>query len=262
MYTKSLLAIVLFSAAVTSADSNLPVLFQFSQPGHNVAVYRGADLQRAKAAGLFGGLKTASSGNNYGAAADSSSYTTPAPPPPTTQAPTPAPYTPAPYTPSPVVYKPAPIVYKPQPIVYRPAPVAYKPAPVVYKPAPVVYKPAPVVYKPAPAPVVYKPAPAPYHPIPAASYQEPEYAYTDAAYTWEYAVKDDYTRNDFGAKESRQGALTNGKYYVSLPDGRLQTVTYTVDGYNGYVPVVEYSGEPTYPEAKPVAYAPAKPAYA
>lgn len=250
MYTKSLLAFVLFSAAVTSADRDLPVLFQFSQPGHNVAVYRGADLVRAKAAGLFGGLKTASSG--AGDESDSgSSYTTPAPPPPP-PATTPAP---APYTPAPVVYKPAPIVYRPAPVVYKPAPVVYKPAP-----APVVYKPAPVVYKPAPAPVVYKPAPAPYHPAPAASYHEPEYAYTDATYTYEYAVKDDYTSNDFGAKESREGALTNGKYYVALPDGRLQTVTYTVDGYNGYVPVVEYSGEPQYPEAKP--YAPAKPAYA
>jgi len=251
MYTKSLLAFVLFSAAVASADRNLPVLFQFSQPSHNVAVFRGADLERAKAAGLFGGLKTASSGAGDESDSGSSSYTTPAPPPPP-PATTPAP---APYTPAPVVYKPAPIVYRPAPVVYKPAPVVYKPAP-----APVVYKPAPVVYKPAPAPVVYKPAPAPYHPAPAASYQEPEYAYTDATYTYEYAVKDDYTSNDFGAKESREGALTNGKYYVALPDGRLQTVTYTVDGYNGYVPVVEYSGEPQYPEAKP--YAPAKPAYA
>lgn len=268
MYTKSLLAFVLFSAAVTSADRNLPVLFQFSQPSHNVAVYRGADLERAKAAGLFGGLKTASSGSGEGSDSGSS-YTTPAPPPPPpTTTPAPAPYTPAPvvYKPAPIVYKPAPVVYKPAPLVYKPAPapVVYRPAPVVYKPAPapVVYKPAPapVVYKPAPAPVVYKPAPAPYKPAPAASYQEPQYAYTDATYTYEYAVKDDYTSNDFGAKESRDGALTNGKYYVALPDGRLQTVTYTVDGYNGYVPVVEYAGEPQYPEAKP--YAPAKPAYA
>ena len=68
-------------------------------------------------------------------------------------------------------------------------------------------------------------------------------------YTWEYAVKDDYSNNDFGHKEARNGAHTDGKYYVALPDGRLQTVTYTVDGYGGYVPVVEYSGEPQYPVA-------------
>merc|ERR1719281_1081401 len=117
------------------------------------------------------------------------------------------------------------------------APV-YKPAPVVYKPAPVVYKPAPVVYKPAPKPAVaYKP------------YVD-QYADVPAVYNWEYAVKDDYSNNDFGAKENRDGYLTNGKYYVSLPDGRLQTVTYTVDGGNGYVPVVEYVGEAQYPPEK------------
>merc|ERR1711862_392034 len=53
----------------------------------------------------------------------------------------------------------------------------------------------------------------------------------------------------------QNGYLTNGKYYVALPDGRLQTVTYTVDGYNGYVPVVEYAGEAQYPDTP--AYQPA-----
>merc|ERR1712228_270348 len=102
---------------------------------------------------------------------------------------------------------------------------SYKPASFVYKLAPVVYRPvAPkIVYKPAPAPVVIKTAPT-YKAAP--SYVEPSYADIPAKYDWEYAVKDDYTSNDFGAKESRDGYLTNGKYYVSLPDGRLQTVTY------------------------------------
>merc|ERR1712002_231141 len=156
---------------VSQAMADLPVLFQFSQPTHNVAVFRGADLEKARAAGLIKSPVTAAA-------------------------------------------KPAPVV------VPAPAPVAYKPAP-----APVVVKPAPVVYKPAPAPVVYKPAPAPvaYKPAPAATYHEPEYAYGDAVYTWEYAVKDDYTSNDFGHKESRDGAHADGKYYVALPDGRLQT---------------------------------------
>merc|ERR1719500_2603705 len=208
MYLKSLLAVCLMSQVVT-ADRDLPVLFQFSQPSHNVAVFRGADLERAKAAGLIKGFG--------GAAAKK-----PAP---------------APATAAPAAYKPAPTpAYKPAPapVVYRPAPapVVYRPAPT---PAPVVYKPAPVVYKPAPA---YKPA---------ASYVEPAYNDADALYTWEYAVKDDYSNNDFGHKEARDGAHTDGKYYVALPDGRLQTVTYTVDGYDGYVPVVEYSGEPQYP---------------
>ena len=62
-------------------------------------------------------------------------------------------------------------------------------------------------------------------------------------------MNDGPTYNDFGHKESRAGAHTDGKYFVSLPDGRLQTVTYTVDGYGGYVPLVEYSGEPQDPAA-------------
>merc|ERR1711970_400625 len=35
---------------------DLPVLFQFSHPTHDVAVYRGAELKAAIAAGLVGGL--------------------------------------------------------------------------------------------------------------------------------------------------------------------------------------------------------------
>merc|ERR1719500_1655764 len=235
MYLKSLLAVCLMSQVVT-ADRDLPVLFQFSQPSHNVAVFRGADLERAKAAGLIKG---------FGGAAAKKPAPAPATAAPAAYKPAPTPaYKPAP---APVVYSPAPA-----PVVYRPAPT---PAPVVYKPAPIVYKPAPapVVYKPAPppAPVVYKPAPVVYKPTPAykpaASYVEPAYNDADALYTWEYAVKDDYSNNDFGHKEARDGAHTDGKYYVALPDGRFQTVTYTVDGYGGYVPVVEYSGEPQYP---------------
>merc|ERR1712200_382207 len=97
---------------VSQAMADLPVLFQFSQPTHNVAVFRGADLEKARAAGLI---------KSTVAAAKPAPVVVPAP--------------------APVVVKPAPVVYKP-----APAPVVYKPAPapVVYKPAP-----APVSYKPA-----------------------------------------------------------------------------------------------------------------
>jgi hypothetical protein len=50
------------------------------------------------------------------------------------------------------------------------------------------------------------------------------------------------------------GVAASGQYFVSLPDGRLQTVTYTADG-NGYVADVQYSGTPIAYEPKP-AYAP------
>ena len=62
-------------------------------------------------------------------------------------------------------------------------------------------------------------------------------------------MKDGPSYNDFGHKESRSGAHTDGKYFVALPDGRLQTVTYTVDDDSGYIPLVEYIGEAQYPVA-------------
>jgi len=67
-------------------------------------------------------------------------------------------------------------------------------------------------------------------------------------YNYNYAVKDDYTYNDFGASENRDGYLTQGKYVVALPDGRVQTVTYSVDGGAGYVADVTYEGVAQYPE--------------
>lgn len=51
-----------------------------------------------------------------------------------------------------------------------------------------------------------------------------------------------------------------------MPDGRVQTVTYTADHYGGFVADVKYEGEAQYPpekEYKPAPkYAPAPPKYA
>ena len=38
-----------------------------------------------------------------------------------------------------------------------------------------------------------------------------------------------------------------GSYTVNLPDGRVQTVTYTADEYGGFVADVKYEGEPVFP---------------
>ena len=58
-----------------------------------------------------------------------------------------------------------------------------------------------------------------------------------------WAVKDDYSSNDFGQNEERNGDVTSGSYYVALPDGRVQRVTYSVDAYGGYQADVTYEGE-------------------
>ncbi|XP_047472511.1 pro-resilin-like [Penaeus chinensis] len=97
------------------------------------------------------------------------------------------------------------------------------------------YSPPTPSYSPPP-PTYNAPAPAPSGP---------------AQYDFNYAVKDDYSGNDFGHQESRNGYDTQGTYYVQLPDGRLQTVTYTVNGDSGYVAEVSYQGEAQYPAQGP-----------
>ena len=99
-------------------------------------------------------------------------------------------------------------------------------------------------------------APAPYHPAP---HGKP----IDEApkpYAFQYGVADDYSGAKFNAQETADGKVVTGQYQVALPDGRIQTVTYTADHYNGYVADVKYEGVPVYPEAKPYHPAP-KPGY-
>ncbi|XP_037801925.1 uncharacterized protein LOC119596664 [Penaeus monodon] len=55
--------------------------------------------------------------------------------------------------------------------------------------------------------------------------------------------------NEFGHQETRDGDNPWGFYYVQLPDGRLQTVKYFVDGASGYVAEINYEGEANYPES-------------
>ncbi|XP_050720260.1 pro-resilin-like isoform X1 [Eriocheir sinensis] len=89
--------------------------------------------------------------------------------------------------------------------------------------------------------------PAPSYHAPAPSYHAPS---PDAPpkYDFNYAVKDEYSSNDFGAQEARDGYNTQGSYYVLLPDGRLQRVSYTVNGDSGFVADVTYEGEAQYPQ--------------
>merc|ERR1712003_137496 len=200
---------------------DLPVLFSFKQPTHNVAVFRGADLKNAIAAGLVKGF---GSGSGLGAGAGAGDALRSG--------------------------KSVKIVAAPAvaPIRVAPAPVVVKAAPVV---APVVVKRPVVSYAPRPAPVVVKTPVVSYAPAPKVAYKPyvDQYADEPAYYTYEYAVNDDYSKSAFDANESRQEYLTTGKYSVALPDGRIQTVTYTVDGGAGYVADVTYQGEAVYPPA-------------
>ncbi|KAK4310009.1 hypothetical protein Pmani_018387 [Petrolisthes manimaculis] len=64
-------------------------------------------------------------------------------------------------------------------------------------------------------------------------------------YGYNYGVSAGYT--NFGQHESGSGyGGARGGYWVNLPDGRVQRVSYWVDG-SGYHPVVTYSGVARYP---------------
>ncbi|XP_063600927.1 cuticle protein 19.8-like [Penaeus indicus] len=70
---------------------------------------------------------------------------------------------------------------------------------------------------------------------------------TPKVYAFAYGVQDDLSGSNFGHQESHDGLRTTGQYRVALPDGRVQTVTYTADE-NGYVAQVTYEGEARFSE--------------
>ncbi|XP_045107133.1 uncharacterized protein LOC123502046 [Portunus trituberculatus] len=51
-------------------------------------------------------------------------------------------------------------------------------------------------------------------------------------------------------QEARDGDNTQGYYFVQLPDGRLQKVTYSVQGDSGFLAEVTYEGEAQYPQQR------------
>merc|ERR1712227_439269 len=144
-------------------------------------------------------------------------------------------------------------------VAHAPLAHAVHAAPVVAHAAHAVHAAPVVAHAVHAAPVVAHAAPA-YH-APAPAYKAEEYADEVSPYTYTYAVADDYSKAAFNAEETSDGASNvQGSYRVALPDGRIQTVTYTSNGYDGYVADVTYEGTASYPEAAPVV-AHAAPAY-
>merc|ERR1712071_462272 len=81
-------------------------------------------------------------------------------------------------------------------------------------------------------------------------------------YAYEYGVADDYSKANFRKSETQDaGGNVAGSFTIALPDGRIQTTTYTADHTNGFVAEVTYSGEAVYPPAPAAGYGHAAPAY-
>ncbi|XP_053648438.1 cuticle protein 8-like [Cherax quadricarinatus] len=71
-------------------------------------------------------------------------------------------------------------------------------------------------------------------------------------YGFDWAVRDGESGNDFAQQETRDNENTKGSFTVQLPDGRLQTVNYYVDGDSGFIADVQYQGEARYPDSSEV----------
>merc|ERR1711892_522249 len=57
MYTQVIcISLLALAASAQKPTHNLPVLFQYEEPGHSVAVFRGVQLKQAIAAGLVPGF--------------------------------------------------------------------------------------------------------------------------------------------------------------------------------------------------------------
>merc|ERR1712121_238804 len=63
-------------------------------------------------------------------------------------------------------------------------------------------------------------------------------------YAYEYGVADDYSKSNFRKTETQDAnGNVGGSFTIALPDGRIQTTTYTADPIQGFVAEVTYSGE-------------------
>merc|ERR1712128_98728 len=114
---------------------------------------------------------------------------------------------------------------------------------------------APIVHAaPAYAAPIVHAAPAYHAPVvhAAAGYAAPDLAEV-SPYAYNYAVADVHSGAAFKQGETNDGnGVVQGSYSVNLPDGRVQTVNYHANDYDGFVSEVSYEGTAAYPEAVPV----------
>merc|ERR1712212_621569 len=81
-------------------------------------------------------------------------------------------------------------------------------------------------------------------------------------FAYEYGVADDYSKANFKKTETQDAeGKVAGSFTIALPDGRIQTPTYTADHYNGFVAEVTYEGTPVYPPEPAGGYGHPAPAY-
>ena len=67
-------------------------------------------------------------------------------------------------------------------------------------------------------------------------------------FAYEYVVADDYSKNNYKKTETQDAeGKVEGSFTISLPDGRVQIISYTVDGDHGFVADVTYEGTAVYP---------------
>ena len=85
-------------------------------------------------------------------------------------------------------------------------------------------------------------------PVGNSDYEIEEYQYRPSPYAFDYAVSNVETGAEYAANENSDGTQTTGFYTVALPDGRIQTVKYTVDESGGFNAEVTYEGEARFPE--------------
>ena len=87
-------------------------------------------------------------------------------------------------------------------------------------------------------------------------YAEPQEAPKPFAY--QYSVADEISKANFQKSESQDASgNVQGQFVIALPDGRIQTTSYTADHQLGFIAEVSYEGEPVYPKEAPRPYGPA-----